>query len=132
MVNRNIAITSDSEGKFSIGEHTGFCYDPVIEVSEAGYKTFRVLIKDDSEFSRYQVTSSLQDVSFDEPFYPDSADRRIYIVATSINQYSQDFKVKSDSLIVFLKEDNLEEEIESVKESLMKAYGRGRNSSVAE
>ena len=118
MLGRNLNSTSDQNGKFSIGEMTGFCYDPKIKVTYDGHKPFIIELESESDFQSYKLKCESESVNFGEPFYPDPKNRNTYILSTWIDKYSKDFEIKSDSLIIYLNEDNLVKEIERIKEKL--------------
>lgn len=110
MLDRNIETTSNSNGQFLIYEQTGFCFDPNLELTKQGYKPFRLKISSDSESISYEVNTKSKSVDFDKP-----VESRI---GTWIDIYSQDFRTKGDSIIFYLNEDNLEQELETIKEKL--------------
>jgi hypothetical protein len=120
MIDKNLEVNSDQNGKFLIDMHTGFCFDPEIQVTKEGFKPFQVLISVDSESITYQIRSESQSVDLDEPVYPDSSDPNTFIVATWIEKYSQDFESKNDSLIIYLETENFEEEINELKDKIKK------------
>ncbi len=116
MIDKNREVYSDKNGHFLIDMQTGFCFDPEIKVTKKGFKPFQILISVDSKSISYKITSESQSVDFDEPLYPDSTNRNTFITGTWIEKYSQDFKSRNDSLILYLDTDNLEEEIKEIKE----------------
>ena len=122
MTDRDIEELTDN-GIFDIGEHSGFCYDPKVEVSMNGYKPFRIQIIHRSEYTSYNIESEGISVDYDEPFYPDPSNKNTFMTGTWINKFSEDFKVSGDTIILYLEEDNLEKEIQRIKEHLRKTLG---------
>ncbi|MEQ8713431.1 MAG: carboxypeptidase-like regulatory domain-containing protein [Cyclobacteriaceae bacterium] len=110
MVERKVETTSNANGQFLLDEQTGFCYDPKIELVKVGFKPFRLTVSHDSEETTYKTSSGSTSVDFDEPV----ASR----IGTWISTYSSDFKIKGDSIIFYLDDDNPNEEIERIKERL--------------
>ena len=118
MVGKNLNSTTDQNGNFRIGEMTGFCYSPKVKVTYKGHKPFEIELESDSDFQNYKLKKASESIDFDEPFYPDPTNKNSYIVATWIEKYSGNFKIKSDSLIIYLDENNLTKEIELAKRKL--------------
>ena len=118
MVDRDIFTKSDKNGYFSIGEMTGFCYSPEIKVSYNNHKPFQIELESESDYQNFKLKRESESVEFDEPVYPDPKNRNTFIISTWIEKYSQDFEIKSDSIIIYLDEKNLTKEIESIKEKL--------------
>ncbi|GAA3573511.1 hypothetical protein GCM10022395_23490 [Snuella lapsa] len=116
MVDRNLNSTTDNSGNFRIGEITGRCYAPKIKVTYEGYKPFEIELESDSDYQNYKLKKESKSVDFEEPFYPDPNDRNTFISSTWIEKYSEDFEMKSDSLIIYLDEDNPAKEIELIKQ----------------
>ena len=118
MIDRNIFSESDENGDFSIGEMTGFCYSPKIKVTFDNHKPFQIELESDSDSQNFKLKRESESVDFDKPIYTDPNNKNTFIVSTWIEKYSRDFEIKSDSLIIFLDERNLEKEIESMKDKL--------------
>ena len=118
MVDRNIETTSDEKGHFLLDELTGFCYDPRIVITKTGYKPFHLNIKSDAESISYQVKKGSESIDFEEPVYSDSSKKDTFITATWLDQFSQNFEVKDDSIIFYLDENNPEKEIKLIQERL--------------
>lgn len=116
LIDRDITSTSDKNGNFNIGEHTGFCYPVELEIQIEKHKPFRILIENQSDGINYKVKSELEFIEYDSPFYPNPANRGTFIIGTSIDKFSKNFEVKSDSIIIYLDEDNLEKEIHAIQE----------------
>jgi hypothetical protein len=115
MVDKNLTSTSDQNGNFSIGEMTGFCYSPKVRITYDNHKPFEIEVESDSDFQKYKLKKESESIDFDKPFYPDPNNRNSYISSTWIEKYSGNFKIKSDSLIIYLDEKNLTKEIELIK-----------------
>jgi hypothetical protein len=64
-------------------------------------------LKKESEFVEYK-----------KPFYPNPDNKNTFINGTWIEKYSGNFKIKSDSLLIYLDEKNLTKEIELIKQEL--------------
>lgn len=118
LIDRNITSNSDQNGNFSIEEMTGLCYNPKIRVTYKQYKPFEIELESDSDFRNYKVRNESEYVDFDEPFYPNPDNKKTFIVSTLIEKYSRDFEIKSDSLIIYLDENNPAKEIELMKQKL--------------
>jgi hypothetical protein len=116
MVGRNVNTESDLNGIFKIGEMTGFCYDPKIKVTYEGHKPF--LIELESEFQNFKLKKESEFVEYEKPFYPNPNNKSTFITGIWIEKYSGNFKIKSDSLIIYLDEKNLNKEIELIKQKL--------------
>ena len=119
MIGKNLTSTSDQNGNFSIGEMNGFCYSPKIKVTYENHKPFEIELEYDSGFQNYKLRKESESADFDKPFYPDSTNQNSYILSTWIEKYSGNFKIKSDSLIIYLDEKNLTKEIELIKRKLI-------------
>ena len=111
MIDKNREVYSDQNGNFLIDLQTGFCFDPEIQVTKEGFKPFQILISADSKSKTYKIRSESQSVDFDEPVYPDSSNQSTFIIGTWIEKYSQYFKSKNDSLIIYLDTEDFEEEL---------------------
>ncbi len=120
MIDRNIESTSNEEGLFLVEEQTGFCYDPHIEFTKKDYKPFLILITSGDDHTSYQVKSESESVNFDKPIYPDTQNQSTFVTGTWIENYSQNFKRSDDSLIIYLDENNIEAELNSIKKKLKK------------
>lgn len=120
MLDRNIESISNEEGVFIIEEQTGFCYDPQIELTKTGFKPFQIQIAGDADYTSFQIKSESESVNFDKPVYPDPQNQSTFVTRTWIENYSQNFKRSNDSLIIYLDEDNIEAELNSIKEKLKK------------
>lgn len=123
MLGRQVSSTSDETGYFVLEEVTGFCYDPKIEISSPGYKSFRMDIASGSETLSYEVNTETQAVDFEEPVLLDSTNDKTYVSFTWIDIYSQDFRVNGDTIIFYLEEDNFEKEIEKIKNKIKARAG---------
>ena len=118
MIGRNLTSESDQNGIFIIGEMTGFCYDPKIKVTFRGHKPFIIELESESDFQNYKLKKDSEFVEYKEPFYPNPNNKNTFMSGTWIGKYSGEFKIKSDSLIIYLEENNLNEEIEWIKKQL--------------
>jgi len=118
ILDRNIKTSSSENGVFLIDEQTGFCYDPKIKITKIGYKPFLINIESNSNFTTYKVLSEKKSINFSEPIYKNPSNRRTFISSTWINSYSRNFAVKGDSLIIFLDIDDLEKEMQMIREKL--------------
>jgi hypothetical protein len=118
MIGRNLTSISNKDGSFTIVEMTGFCYTPKIRVTYNEHKPFVIELEFDSDYQNYKIKTEAESIDFDSLFYPDSNKRSSYISAIWINKYSGNFKIKSDSLIIYLDEKNLAKEIELIKRNL--------------
>ena len=118
MVGKNLNSNTDNNGNFSIGEMTGLCYSPKIKVTYKGHKPFEIELESDSDSQNYKLKKESESIEFDKPFYPDPKNQNTYILSTWIDKYSNNFEVKSDSLIIYLDEKNQTKEIESIKRKL--------------
>ena len=118
IVGRNLTLESNQKGIFKIGEMTGFCYDPKMKVTYKGHKPFIIELESKSEFQNFKLKKESEFVEYKEPFYPNPNNKNTFITGTWIEKYSGDFKIKSDSLLIYLDENNLTKEIELIKEEL--------------
>lgn len=106
MLGRNLYSISDKNGNFSITEQTGFCYEPNLKVSFEDYKPFELKIFYNSNNTTYEVLKDTRSVNLSEPIYPDPKNEKTFITATLIEHNSKSFKIKSDSLIIYLDQIN--------------------------
>tara|TARA_B100002051_G_C16344034_1_gene443105 strand:+ start:81 stop:578 length:498 start_codon:yes stop_codon:yes gene_type:complete len=118
MVDQDRIVMTDENGQFMIDKVTGFCFDPEIEVAKDGFKPFLITVSVDSDAKIYQVKSDPKPIDFDKPIYPDPEDKHTYITSTWIDQYSQNFESKNDSLIIYLDKKDMKGEIKSLKEKI--------------
>lgn len=120
MIDRGISEKTNITGYFEIWDQTGFCYDPEIEIKQDGFKPFKMKISEQANGISYTISSEHQDIHFETPFYPNPADRKTFILGTSIQRYSQKFSLEADTIIIYLDELNTEKEINLIKENLRK------------
>lgn len=118
MIEKGFKTQSDANGNFILKEATGFCYTPKIKVEYPNYKPFEIKIISDSKTKTYVVSKELISIDYKEPFYPNPLNKSTYFLSTWINKFSQNFKIKSDSLIIYLDEDNRDLEISAIKQKL--------------
>jgi hypothetical protein len=118
MLGKNLISESDQNGIFKIGEMTGFCYDPKIKVTYKGHKPFIIELESESEFQNFKLKKESEFVEYKKPFYPNPDNKNTFINGTWIEKYSGNFKIKSDSLLIYLDEKNLTKEIELIKQEL--------------
>jgi hypothetical protein len=115
MVGKNLTSESDQNGVFNIGEMTGFCYDPKIKVTYKGYKPFIIVLESESEFQNFKIKKESEFIEYEKPFYPNPNNKNTFVTGTWVEKYSGNFKVKSDSLIIYLDKNNLNKEIELIR-----------------
>jgi hypothetical protein len=118
MVDKNLTSTSDQNGNFTIGEMTGFCYSPKVRITYDNHKPFEIELESESDFQNYKLKKESEFVEYNEPFYPNPNNKNTFMNGTWIEKYSGDFKIKSDSLFIYLEENNLTNEIELIKQQL--------------
>ncbi len=118
MVGRDLISESDQNGIFKIGEMTGLCYDPKIKVTYEGHKPFIIELESESEFQNFKLKKESEFVEYEKPFYPNLNNKDNFVTGTWIEKYSGNFKIKSDSLLIYLDENNLTKEIELIKQEL--------------
>lgn len=109
---------TNDKGYFEIRSSTGlYKVDPEVLITKAGYKPFQLKEKHSSKETSYIVKSESIDVDFDKPVYPDPRNRGTFIVSTSIDKWSQDFRA-GDTLIFYLTRDDRNSEIERIKNEI--------------
>ncbi len=118
MMNQDETVLTDSLGKFLIVKHTGFCFDPIVSISKPEYKPFKIKIERKSNNIRYSITYDAESFDFDKPIYPNTTNKRVFIVASWIEKYSRNFQVKNDSLFIYLDDYNPEKEKETIKNKI--------------
>lgn len=114
MIGKNVISNSDSNGFFRVRKFTGFCFSPKIKVTFDNYKPFEIELESESEYQNYKVNKESEFVDFENPVK--SSD--YHIEGTWIEKYSSNFEVKSDSLIIYLDEDNLKKELDLIQNHL--------------
>jgi hypothetical protein len=112
LVNQDEFVKTDSNGVFSIGKHTGFCFTPELLISKDGLKKFNFMIEHYKGDTKYVVRSDWEYINLDKPYYPDPNNPNWKVLRYSRNKNSQDFSVFSDTIHFFLETDDLEKEIE--------------------
>jgi hypothetical protein len=105
---------TNEKGIFEVIRVSGFCKDPLINVSLVGYKPFQIEIKKSKGCTQFSVKTELTWVDYKQPYYPDPNNKNTYIYGIWINKWSQDFTV-NDTLIIYLSKDNLPREIEQTQ-----------------
>ncbi|TYB73817.1 carboxypeptidase-like regulatory domain-containing protein [Bizionia saleffrena] len=120
MVGKNITSESNQNGLFKIGDMSGFCYDPKIEVTYEGHKPFLIELESESEFQNFKLKKQSEFIEYEEPFYPNPYNKNTFVTGTWVEKYSGNFKIKSDSLIIYLDEKKINKEIELIKGKLKK------------
>lgn len=109
---------TNNKGYFEIRKSTGaYKVDPEVLITKAGYKPFQLKKKYTSKETSYIVKSELIYVDFDKPVYPDPKNRKTFLVCTSIEKWSQDFRT-GDTLIFYLTRDDRKSEIENIKSEI--------------
>jgi len=114
---KNVKVISDKYGKFNL-EHFGGCFDPLIQITKKGYKPFEIKFSNSDNLNTYKIKNVSKWYEYPTLFYPDSSDSNYSLTGTWISQYSRNFQIKSDSIIIFLDEENINKEIESIKKEL--------------
>ena len=111
----NMQLT-DSCGRFNVAKFVGMVrpIHPIIKCTQEGYKPFEFESKSTKDGNSYIVKSEIEYINLDEPFYPDPDNKLTYLVAISIEKWSQNFMVKNDTVIIFLKRIPLDE-VEDIK-----------------
>lgn len=111
---------SDASGYFKVYCNTGaYKVNPIITVTKNGYKPFKIKIENSKDKINYIVSSESFFVEYDEPFYPDTNNRKTFISGTWINKWSQNFIV-DDTLTILLNKDDIDSEIERIQHDLRK------------
>jgi len=123
LIGRDVKSLTDENGTFNIREHTGYCYPVELEVKFEKFKPFRIIIENESDWRHYKVKSKSEFIEFDTPFYPNPQNKGTSANGTWIDKYSENFEIKSDSIIILLDEDNLEKEIKANQDKLKENYG---------
>jgi len=118
LMNQDQTIITDSLGNFTIVKHTGFCFDPIVNISKSEYKPFMIKIERKSNAIKYSITHDAESFDFEKPIYPDTTNKRVFIVASWIEKYSRNFQVKNDSLFIYLDDYNPEKEKEAIKNKI--------------
>ena len=97
---------TNSKGIFEVIKITGFCKDPMINISSTRYKPFQIVIKKSKGQATYSIKTETKWIDFNKPYYPDPKNANTYITGTWINRWSENFTI-ADTLIVYLsKEDS--------------------------
>ncbi|WP_298248331.1 hypothetical protein [uncultured Christiangramia sp.] len=122
MIDREIISFSNRDGFFGIGEMTGFCYNPKIRVTYKNYKPFEIELSSDLNETIFKIKEESEYIDLDKPYYPNPENKRTSIGAIPIENYSRNFKVINDSLFIYLDKENLNGEIDSIKQILSKRY----------
>ncbi len=118
MVGRKLVTTSNGEGDFTLEEFTGQCYTPKVRVTYDKYKTFEIEIEDEEDSRAYKLSRKFEYYDLDEPFYPDPNNPDTYVVSTSIEKYSTDFQIKSDTILIYLDPDNTDLKIQKLRNQI--------------
>jgi hypothetical protein len=100
LLNSNI-IEVDSNGFFGVNGLTGRYKSKTISIEKTGYKPFIIDVKNNDEDCIYKVTQKIRNVKLDKPKLIDSA-ANYYITDDYINDYSSEFKISGDTILVFL------------------------------
>ena len=120
MVGKNITSESNQNGLFEIGDMSRFCYDPKIKVTYKGHKPFLIELESESEFQNFKLKKQSEFIEYEEAFYPNPHNKNTFVTGTWVEKYSGNFKIKSDSLIIYLDENKLNKEMELIKGKLRK------------
>ena len=122
LIDKNTIVKSDNNGQFKIEYVSGFCFDPKIRITSENYKPFEIKIHTTSHSKSYELKSESKSIDYEKPFYPNSAKDSGFMTGTWINNFSQNFSVCNDSLFIYLDDDNIKKEIESIQKTLKNNY----------
>jgi hypothetical protein len=117
MMKQDKTVT-DSLGRFLVAKHTGFCFDPILLITKPKYKPFKIKIETKSKTIRYSITYDSESFDFNKPIYPDTTNKKTFIVGSWIEKYSRNFQVRNDSLFIYLDDSNPENEKETIKNKI--------------
>lgn len=112
----NTKSTSNINGMFEIGESA--CGKLNLNVSKNGYKPFEMNFSYSNGFKKYEINSTSKWFEYPAPFYHDSLNRNTFTTGTWIDQYSEDFQIKSDTVLIYLVIDDIQGEIDTIKKQL--------------
>ena|SRR5688572_500306 len=121
-IGKNKTVTTDKNGYFKIDEQTGFCFDPHVLIRKDNYKPFDILMGGSKDSRSYEIKSEPYFIEYDEPFYPDSHNKKTLMTGTWIEKFSAKVSFLSDTIIFFLDTINVKGEIENVQNKLRAAY----------
>ena len=118
LLGTNKIVKSDQLGGYNLTYISGFCPDRELIISKEGYKPFQIKLDNSNDHKIYTVKSETKSVDFETPVYPDSTNPNTYVTGSWVNLYSENFRVNSDSLIIYLDVKNDDQEIQNIKEKL--------------
>jgi hypothetical protein len=121
LLDKKTTVKSDDKGQFKISYVSGFCFDPKIKVTSENHKPFEVKIHS-SNHSKSFEKSETKYIDYDKPFYPNPGKTGTFMTGTWINNFSQNFAVKDDSLFIYLDENNIKKEIQNIQKTLKENY----------
>jgi len=122
IINRDLVSTTSLGGHFALGEMTGFCYLPTLRVTYENHKPFEIELNSDSDNRIFKVREESEYIDLDKPFYPNPENKKTSISSIPIEKYSRNFKIKNDSLFIYLDNNNSKREIDSIKKILVSRY----------
>ena len=114
---KDIKKTSN-EGYFAVYRQMGaFKVDPEVEITQKGYKPFKIKISSSHGKISYSVKSETKWVDFKEPLSFESKHKTSELEGTWLEKWSQNFTV-GDTLLIYLTKDDEKAEIEKIKTEL--------------
>ena len=122
IIDRDLVSTTSVDGYFALGEMTGFCYSPTLRVTYKNHKPFEIELNSESDNRIFKVKEKSEYIDLDKPFYPNPENKKTSISSIPIEKYSRNFKIKNDSLFIYLDNNNSKREIDSIKKILVSRY----------
>ncbi len=122
LLDKKTTVKSDNKGQYKIEYVSGFCFDPKIRITSENYKPFEIKIRTTSHSKSYELKSETKSIEYEKPFYPNSAKDSGFMTGTWINKFSQNFSVYNDSIFIYLDDDNIKKEIESIQKTVKDNY----------
>ncbi len=108
---------TNSDGFFEVFSQSRPSQDAQILVSKDGYKPFQLKIVRTGDQTTYVIESELISVKYDQPIYLDPKDRNTFIIGTSIDKWSTDFRT-GDTLSIYLVREDIKGEVEKIRKQV--------------
>ena len=115
LIDKNTLVKSDENGQFKIEYVSSFCFDPEVRVSSKNHKPFQIKIHSTGNTKSYELRSKTKFIDYEKPFYPNPEKEDTFMNGAWINNFSQNFSVYNDSLLIYLDDNNITKELENIR-----------------